>query len=282
MSYLKPIGNQQQEVQQFHIFTPFPKLPIELRFEVWNYALQAAPRLIKLNCREDDEPQLVVNRGPNFKSQAHWNLNYGKPLCTPTLAFTKFKLSPCVTSVMLFVCKESRQLALQVFEFCFSTSLNRVFKPKVWLIHSGEACEINLNRSDVLYDGFCFRPAADIIYLTGEGAYQAFGRAEPVEIKTENVRNLAVDWRIFKLLFCHARKHFEGVQEVIVVDSEPEKMLKKKKIKAYLKKQQSGVVLPTVMAMTEKKLAEYVQVLRTYEDDVRLKSIEKDRRYILK
>jgi len=101
-------------------FDLFPKLPPKLRNRIWKYSLPG-PRLITIGLKDDGPLDIVdVDHGNGFKSHAS-----RKNLGRSTAAFTKLREMPTLKSpVLLYVCKESRQLGLSVFDFCLSTSVD--------------------------------------------------------------------------------------------------------------------------------------------------------------
>ncbi|KAH9206197.1 hypothetical protein DL95DRAFT_488261 [Leptodontidium sp. 2 PMI_412] len=198
-------------------FDLFPKLLPELRNRIWKYSLPA-PRLITIGLKDDVPLNTVdVDRGNGFKRRAS-HKNLGGSMA----AFTKLHEMPALKSpVLLYVCKESRQLALSVFDFCLSTSLDAsaVVTRTVWVLIQGPLSRENQQRcrilpwlrdqerqqyivphNEITSPGFRFRPAYDTIFLKVDDSeiWSILTSAEPTELKADKIQSLAISLTVFK------------------------------------------------------------------------------------
>lgn len=98
-------------------FYLFQKLPLELRHQIWRYALPG-PRLITLGL-EKELLIVHIDRGDSIKISSRRSSHSDK-----TTAFSKIRqTSAPKIPELLHACRESRQLALAVYDFCLSTSI---------------------------------------------------------------------------------------------------------------------------------------------------------------
>jgi hypothetical protein len=98
--------------QPLETFEPFPKLPLELRRLIWRYALPG-PRLVTVieALSSPDSGILFIDRCDGS----------GKVLAS---GLTRLQEKSAKPPPLLRVCRESRQVALGSYKFCFGTHVS--------------------------------------------------------------------------------------------------------------------------------------------------------------
>ena len=180
-------NGQHEEPDSYHasacaappsIFHLFPRLPFELRREIWIYALPG-PRLIEV-CAVESKPcyaPSIHGTNPNYRRRAQ----FGK----------FFEVGRNRVPAILRVCHESREIALESYEYCLSTIPNpsTVFysDPSIVIPHE-----------EMRGKGVLFQPERDTIFFrwsdNGVGRVLQAARGE---IKTDNIRSVALDDEMF-------------------------------------------------------------------------------------
>ena len=257
--------------QPIETFDLFPKLPIELRREIWRFALPG-PRLLTLKVPDDSKKDDDIYGRVHIdrKGDGEWDM---------TCAFGTFEPErPLVDPpALLYVCKESRNVTLMEYEFCMSTFVppdavieasSHTDSPRHWIV----------NHDFLTYRGFRFQPARDTVYIKEYvwtvPSNLAFCR--PTEIKTDNIRFLALTVSSFLYgegsLSTWLSLLFNSLEELILIawDDDSEEVQGygdlsvtegRKAVQAYVQKEMQerpNTRIPILRVMTEKLLAKYV------------------------
>jgi 2EXR family len=211
------------------MFERFAQLPPELRRLIWRYALPG-PRLI-----------MVVSANPSPGSGLLYidRCDGLGPRHTP--GFSKLEEQPRGPPPSLFhVCRESRRLALESYEFCFNTRISSTsllteecHSSPLFPRHAGQPSPAYkppivrpVPHAERTCAGVRFRPACDTIYLAnaGYGIFQMLTHARADELETTNIQSLAVDFGCyeqvtFRLLGLDA-PFLGGLKELVVIAEE--------------------------------------------------------------
>jgi hypothetical protein len=211
------------------MFERFAQLPRELRRLIWRYAFPG-PRLITV-VRANPSPGsglLYIDRCDGLG-----------PRHTP--GFSKLEEQPREPPPSLFlVCRESRRVALESYEFCFNTRISSTsllteecHSSPLFPRHTGQPSPPYkppvvrpVPHAEKTWAGVRFEPACDTIYLANAGysIFQMLTHARADELETTNIQSLAVDFGCyeqvtFRLLGLDA-PFFGGLRELIVVVKE--------------------------------------------------------------
>jgi hypothetical protein len=246
-------------------------LPIEIYNEIWRFALPG-PRLLTLKVpddsqKDDDKYGLVdIDRHGDSK----WDM---------TCAFATFEPEMALVEppALLYVCKESRDVTLMEYEFCMST-----FVPPDAVVeassHRDSRDRWTVNHEYLTYRGFRFQPSRDTVYIR-EYVWEAscaLAFCRPTEIKTDNIRSLALTLSAFlykeESLSTWLSLLFSTLEELILVawedgSTEVEEYGElnvsegRKAVQAYVKKEMQerpNTRIPILRVTTEKMLAKYV------------------------
>ena len=288
-------------------FDTFLDLPLEIRCEIWSYALPG-PRLLTIGLEEEllvvyvdrDNGDKTRSRGSGFRNGA--------------TAFRKMnEISIRKMPAIFHVCRESRRLALTAYEFCLSTSVSAasivtqiIWVPAPdrlgsldhkkrsalpWLRESvgKEAKRRIVPHSDITHTGVRFRPACDTIYLRSDcyAFWSILTDAEATELKTENIQSLAIHYGTFEQmpfrLLGYDTPLFGGLRELIIIVEEHDEgeLIRRnisvspgviqEQIERY-QQELPHIRFPNVKVMTEAMLVEYVEgcdktAIETRDDD---------------
>ncbi len=267
--------------QSLKAFDLFPKLPIELRTMIWRHALPG-PRLVRV---------MVDEAAPHFGSlEIDRHNGSGRKY---THSFNKLREQPArPPPQLLHVCRESRQIALETYDFCFSTQVSSTCAlTKSTYIRRDDWCDEtgveeqsyrpmsvrSVPHTEVTWAGVRFQPTRDIIYLVSKlRLWKILTEAKANELKTENIRCLAVsDWLFqytpFRLLGCDST-FFSGLKELIVVAKDEDEAsrdgvedaaisVREKRVREQMrsyKEESPDFPFPVVKVMTEAMLIKYI------------------------
>jgi hypothetical protein len=275
------IARLNKEVQELRARLPcqppfdvFPKLPPEVRRLIWRCALPG-PRLVTV---------VEAKRPPGIRFLYIDRCDGSGPQLA--FGFSRLEEQPVGPPPPLFhVCRESRQVALESYKFCFSTRINSTsllteeihsyprragqpvppYKPPVVR---------PVQHADRTWTGVCFQSACDTIYLrrAGFGIWEILTSARAEELETGNIRSLAVSFECYEMmprwfLGLHA-PFFSGLTELIIVaeeDAEAERIRVPRAGVSACRKSMADVVrrvraghpsarVPTVKVMTDAML----------------------------
>jgi hypothetical protein len=268
-------------------FDLFPQLPVELRHQIWRYALrsarlltivQAPGRPIKWQVGVDDDDDYVKIRLVETNSVPH-------------------------SKAFFTVCKESRDIALSTHANCLSYAITPTMQRTYvrWRNRNGYTgvaedspkptfgkCQDSVCDGEAIcheaitFAGFRFQPTYDTIYLKTAGypGMWSIISNEFAEAELGNIRSVAVDWFTMEQLDDeqfffggNCSTYFHGLEELIIVAMEDrdavEEGLEDYGITAAqenVKERRRQVVIewgrdtqiPIWRVMTETMLAEYV------------------------
>jgi hypothetical protein len=218
-------------------FERFAQLAPELRRLIWRYALPG-PRLI-----------MVVKANPTPGGGLLYIDRFDGLGPRHMPGFSKLEEQPRGPPPPLFdVCRESRRVALESYEFCFSTRIGSAsllteecHSSPLFPRHAGQPSPPYkrpvvrpVPHAERTWAGVRFQPVCDTIYLAeaGYSIFQMLTYARADELETTNIQSLAVDFGCyeqvpFRRLLGLDAPFFGGLRELIVVakkDAEAERI----------------------------------------------------------
>ena len=268
-------------------FSLFSQLPFELRSEIWTLTLPVAeePRLIDVDVGSDrfhKDGNLHVARS-NEPHMSHIACGFNPWISkhNPPSQAQKKKLPSA-----LHICRESRKIAQTRCDWCFTTAARKeyVFTIKPRPHEVGFKSARVVDGKEVLTQGILFNPTRDTIHIAGWALtlLLALSNARAEELKTENIRSLAVMIGLYNLepdLFWGGKARdgggegglfgglFEGLEELIVVAMEDKqggegrktgKRMAKESIREDVERrirENQGRRVPVVRVMTNRELS---------------------------
>jgi len=214
-------------------FDLFSKLPTEIRYEIWRLAM-SAPRILTLvrDPAYHRYESVWIDRGNRLAAQA--DLIRGSKHMRYTRiddgtwreeeysrAFTRFQEYPAADHhALLYVCRESRQVALSAYERCMTTSAAKNLALRLLNVRDSES-EVGITIPEIFSAGHRFVPALDTVYLKNRIAnwdiclYLSI--CDPRELDTGKIQSLAVPYIAYYELDMTVL--FKGLKKVIVVAS---------------------------------------------------------------
>ena len=178
---------------------------------------------------------------------------------------------------LLYACRESRMLALIEYDFCMSTSVppNAVMKT---IASSYQLRTWTVDHEYVTRPGCPFQPARDTVYIKeiiAPGETSVLTYWQPTEIKTNNIRSLALNLWPFgqkEFLSTILSSLFPCLEELIIVSSEDDSKEVQQDgqlnvldcrgvVQAHVQnvmQENPKTWIPLLRVMTEQMLAKYV------------------------
>jgi hypothetical protein len=266
-------------------FDLFPQLPVELRHQIWRYALRSARLLTIVGAPRPINQQFGVG-----DDNAYLNVRLAETNSVPH------------SKAFFTVCKESRDIALSTHANCLSCAITPTMqrtyvcwrhrngytgvtedspKPTFGKCQDSDCDGEAICHKAITFAGFRFQPTYDTIYLKATDSgwmWATIMSAEFAELEAGNIRSVAVDWCTMEQLydeffFGNQSTYFHGLEELIIVAMEDRDAVEEgleafgiTALQEIVKERRRQVVnefgrdvqIPIWRVMTETMLAEYV------------------------